>query len=133
MKHIVHLDDHELITKGIATLLKKIFPTCIFHAYTDADKAWEFIESFILKGNKIDLVITDFIHPGPNGYEFATNIRALEIKTAVQPIPIVLLTMIDKTDRLIIKGLKTKIFTSYQSLAGPEEEILQTFRNLVAA
>ena len=57
----------------------------------------------------------------------------MEIKKNVQPVPIMLLTLVDETEPLVKRGLKTKIFTTYQSLAASETELTETFKNLVAS
>ena len=131
-KNIIHLDDHSLITIGIGNLLKKIFPDSQCHGFTDTEKAWQFIKTSLLRNDNIELIITDFIHNGPNGYEFAKSIRELERKKNVQPIPIILLTMANATEPLVKRGLKTKIFNKYLCLNSSEKEIVQAFSHFAS-
>ena len=128
-KHIVHLDDHSLITIAIENLLNKFFPDCSCHGFSNTEKAWRFIKNLLLSDEKIGLIVTDFVYSGPNGYEFAKNIRELEMKKNFKSIPIILLTMIDETNPMVKRGLKDNIFNNCLSLASPEKVLIQTFRD----
>lgn len=116
---IVHLDDHEILAKGIKESVIKSRPDVEFDYtdFRDADSAFKYISTGIKKDEAPDLIITDFIHRGMNGYEFAKKIRDFEKKNKRQPIPILLLTMVEASRPIIKKGLKEKVFNTYISLA----------------
>lgn len=129
--HIIHVDDHSLITVGIGNLSGKIIQGCEFKAFGDGDIALDYIRNSMEKNEAIDLLITDFVHPGLDGYEFAKAIRRLEKKNKLQPLPILLLTMLSDTQPMIRKGLKQGIFNKYLPLIASESELTQGIRTII--
>jgi DNA-binding NarL/FixJ family response regulator len=76
--HLLVVDDHPLILKGLHKELEKnFFPLRISLANNGA-KAIE-----ILKNNSVDLLITDWEMPGTRGYEVAGFALANNVKTMV--------------------------------------------------
>lgn len=116
---IVHLDDHKLLVDGIKKYVIKSRPDIEFDYtdFRDSDSAFEYISACIKNGVAPDLIITDFIHIGVNGYEFAKMVRAFERKNKKAPLPILLLTLVNSSVTIIKRGLKEKKFNGYISLA----------------
>ncbi|MDH7462153.1 response regulator [Chitinophagaceae bacterium 26-R-25] len=108
---IIHLDDHSLFRKGVKISLLKKLPNIQIKEFSRNDGALEFIASSYKDNKKIDLIITDFNHPGPNGLIFAKEVRELEKKFNVKT-PIMLFTM-RWEDSSLIEATKAGIFDGY--------------------
>ncbi len=96
--HIVLLDDHQIFTDGLRTgMLDIYFPTARLSAFSNGDMADKFIRQEIRQSRKIDLLITDIIHPGIPGDILAELIRLYErsYRSAFR-IPIMVLSMVDR-------------------------------------
>jgi DNA-binding NarL/FixJ family response regulator len=90
--HIIHLDDHRLMRKGIEDCFTKEFPDAWFNGFENSQTALAYINGCFESGVKINLIITDYAHPGANGIEFAKLIRAMEAKLNIRT-PIMLISM----------------------------------------
>lgn len=78
-KTILHLDDHHLFRQGIRQLISKVIADVTFLSYHSPIVALNDIEERLNEGLPIDLIITDYNHIGITGYEFAGEVRKLEI------------------------------------------------------
>lgn len=118
---IVHLEDQELYSNSIQHIITTAFPGINYRSFKDVWLALQFIMTRIERGKTIDLIITDFNHPGINGYRFAKLVRELERGTNI---PIILLTMVNLENHLIQEGLKENYFTEYLHKSSSGEDIL---------
>ena len=124
-KRIIHLDDHRIIGEGIRTLIKAQVPDCYYLYFNKTGTAFRYLVNSIEAGNSPDLLITDFAHPGLNGYEFSKSIRQLEKLLNRKPMQILLLTIYSSKLPVISKGLKENVFTDYLSLNNSQERVVE--------
>jgi hypothetical protein len=76
--NIVHLDDHSLYAGGFKQGIKdRYFPESNWFHFTHPDQALRFIQDRFEAEETISLIITDMLHLGLNGYEFAKEVRAM--------------------------------------------------------
>jgi response regulator RpfG family c-di-GMP phosphodiesterase len=123
-KKIIHLEDHELFGNGLwqSCLNKLDFP--VYHLqFTDAASCIQYVNNSLLLEAPIDLIITDFNHPGLTGYEFALAIRRLCLEASVH-IPVLLLTMAGPDKEGIAKGLEEQIFDKYLCKSSTSEDLI---------
>lgn len=92
--NILHLDDHKIFFDGIGGVLKKAFPNLSLHHIENGNEALQYVADSLNDKKTIDLIITDIIHPGMDGIEFAKAVRELE-NHSNKKIPILFITMID--------------------------------------
>ena len=58
------------------------------------DEALAYIETSFQINNTVDIIITDYSHPGLNGYEFACAVKDLEIKYGrTYKLPVLMISM----------------------------------------
>jgi len=88
VKNIVILDDHELFRNAISTLLSENYTSIIINQFSEPESALEYILQCKKTNQAIDLIITDQVHQGIDGFEFATLCRSIENVS-----PILLLSM----------------------------------------
>lgn len=132
LKKIVHLDDHSIILKGIDKTIMNYNPQYHVTGYTNSDEAFATIVKGIIDDQQPDLFITDFSHPGLNGYEMCKAIRSFERGLNRKPMPIMLLTMHLEDMSLIQEGLKEGLFTKYLSLGSPAEALMSIVSEMLA-
>jgi len=94
LRNILHLDDHKIFFDGISGVLKKEFPNLSLHHIENGNEALQYVADCLNDKKTIDLIITDIIHPGIDGIEFAKAVRELE-NHSNNKIPILFITMID--------------------------------------
>lgn len=123
-KKIIHLDDHALFHMGLeqSCLNKLSFPVYQLQ-FTDSANCIQYVNNSISLGEPIDLIITDFNHPGLNGYEFAKAIRKF-CRDASVYIPILLLTMACLDKEEISKGMEEHVFDKYLPKSSTSEEVI---------
>jgi CheY-like chemotaxis protein len=109
MLNIVHLDDQPLLCKAVKKCLTQHAMYISYSSFHHSDQALQHIEKRLTSHNKIDVIITDFTHPGISGYFFAREVRKLEAFYSKRH-PILLLTMMKLTYPLIEKGLSERTF-----------------------
>ena len=80
LKYILHLDDHQLFLNGFQTAVTKICDNYRFIQFNHPDEALDYIETSFEIDNPVDIIITDYNHPGMKGYEFAVGVKVLELK-----------------------------------------------------
>ncbi len=124
---IVHLDDHSIFRNGVKLCLLKKLPNIVIEEFGTNEPALNFIDDCLTKNIIIDLIITDFKHPGPNGLEFAQEVRKLEIKYKMR-IPIMLITMYFETP-LLIQATKDGIFDIYFHKTVEPNDIIEFIKN----
>ena len=126
--NILHLDDHLLYSTGVTNCILKKFPNAMFKYIQNGDKALEYVSNCIDNNKTIDLIITDFNHPGLNGLEFAYAVRKIE-EISTKRIPILFITLVDN------KSLKIKIekipFSKYLCKIAYCTEINSAIENLI--
>ena len=90
----------------------------------------EYIQLCIDGGDKISLIITDYNHPGHNGFEFAKVVR--NITAGYDRIPVLMLTMVDYYDMPAHPpGINHKdLVTKYMGKASSAKEILEFIRSI---
>jgi response regulator RpfG family c-di-GMP phosphodiesterase len=119
---VIHLDDHILYSSAAQKLVKKDFYMLYYLCFHDTGKALQYVANTLDDKEPINLIITDFNHPGLNGYGFARQIRHMERYTGVRT-PILLLSMALDTHALIQQGLKEKVFDYYLPKSAEAVEI----------
>ena len=123
-KNIIRLDDHQIVLNGLTQWCQQEYPEITIKSYKNTEEVFLLIVKSIIKGEKIDLFITDFTHNSLNGYEICKAFRSLERALNRLEMPIMLLTLCGSKDRLIKDGLEEGVFIRYLSLdTGPEEVI----------
>jgi DNA-binding NarL/FixJ family response regulator len=127
----LHLDDHHLFTKGINQLLASRFDVNYF-SYQSPIVALKDIQKHLFNDIHVDLVITDYNHPGITAYEFAGEIRKLE-NNYFRKFPIILLTMMNKHHPEIEKGIHDQTFDTYFRKDVDPETFLRSIYNLLKA
>ena len=91
-KNIIHLDDHELYRTSISSLLTENNTSITINQFSEPDSAIEYFLQCKKQQQPIDLIITDQIHPGADGFTFASACRMIE-KQYGNASPILLLSM----------------------------------------
>ncbi len=119
---IVHLDDHNLFLQGVEMCLKKEFPNAVFQRFSTNDAALQFIRECYGANIRIDLIITDYNHPGPNGFVFGQEVRKLQGEMRVKT-PILLFTMCNNSS-LLTATANEDVFDGYLLKAASAEELL---------
>jgi DNA-binding NarL/FixJ family response regulator len=84
--------DHRIFREGLKLYLIKKLPNIVIEEFSYNKQSLLFIANCFRENKKIDLIITDFNHPGPNGLIFGRHVRELEKQHFIQ-IPIMLITM----------------------------------------
>ena len=94
LKYILHLDDHQLFLNGLQTAVTKISDNYRFIQFQHPDEALDYIETSFEIDNPVDIIITDYNHPGMKGYEFAVGVKVLELKYQRKyKIPVLMISM----------------------------------------
>ncbi len=91
--HILHLDDQKLFATGVEKIITVAFPLARITNIKNGYEALGFVVNSLSNSVIIDLIITDYNHPGLNGVEFCKNVRVIERSHG--KIPIIFLTMVD--------------------------------------
>lgn len=130
-KNIIRLDDHQIVLESFTQWCQKEYPEIMLRNYKNSDEVFLHIVSQLIKGEKIDLFITDFVHDGLNGYEMCLAIRAIERALNRPQMPILLLTLCSNNQSPIKEGLEEGIFTKYMSLTGTVEELVESMEELI--
>lgn len=111
---IIHLDDHSLFANGMKIGVKeRFFPNSDWKHFIHPDAALSFIEDKFGRNESINIIITDILHPGKNGYEFGKAIRDLEAEYNMFRIPIIVVSMCPAENHFVQSGLAEKLFDRY--------------------
>lgn len=124
---IVHLDDHRIFRKGVKLCLIKKLPNILIEEFPTNDEALNFIADCYKQNKNIDLIITDFNHPGPNGLIFGKEVRELEKRFSIKT-PIMLLTMCWEHPTLI-DATEKGIFDVYFPKSVEPDDIINFIKN----
>ena len=125
---IVHIDDHTLLAKGMQKLIKSVIPGCRFKYFQDGDIAFEYVSEAIKKNKKIDMVITDIVHPGVDEYTFSWNIRKMEKGRETEPLMILALSVLSKSLPKFQKAVKNKIFNDFVQVDSKAEVLISSIK-----
>lgn len=111
---IIHLDDHEVFARGMEIGVRnKYFPDSEWNHFSHPDKARAFIEDKFARNESINIIITDILHLGSNGYEFAQAIRTLESEYNMFRTPIIVVSMRPEDNSLVEIGISEKLYDKY--------------------
>jgi two-component system, NarL family, nitrate/nitrite response regulator NarL len=77
-KRIILIDDHLMVTNGLALLLQQLPAVEVVREFNSAITAIEFLQK-----NAIDIVITDYSMPEMDGLAFTKAIKTIQPATAV--------------------------------------------------
>lgn len=106
-KKIVYLDDQVLYPDAVMKLVDPKKERFLFVRFQHPDACLKYVFNSIESNSKIDLIITDFIHPGMNGYDFSLSVRSIESSYSYfKPIPIILLSFTDPSYELTEKDIQ---------------------------
>ena len=130
MKHIIHLEDHSLYTRGFHNAVLAKLGEIEYRHISHPDEALKYIKLKFENRSGLDIIITDFNHSGMNGYHFARQVRMLEIHYGRHQTPIVLVSMKGMEDGQIQTGLNEKVFTKYFNKSAESIELLEYFKTL---
>jgi DNA-binding NarL/FixJ family response regulator len=119
---IVHLDDHDLFSSGVEMLLQTHFPQVNYINFKSPEDCLEYIADAYKAGTTISLIVTDFNHPGLNGYEFAEQVRVIEKNQGFRT-PILLLSMVPGDHPKAKDGITDGVFDFYLPKSANAEEI----------
>ena len=127
--NILHLDDHILYAKGVTkNCTNKKFPNAITEYAQNGDKAFEYVINCLENKDPLDLIITDFAHPGLNGIDFANAVRIKEIDYS-KKIPILFLTLRDQ--KSLVQRIEEIPFVKFLSKTSPCEKINFAIESLI--
>ena len=97
---IVHLDDHCIYQWGLMKTIDPDGSKIEFFQFQHSDPALSFIDVAFSKNYRIDCIITDFNHPGMNGFDFSLSVRSIESSYSYhKEIPIILLSFTESVFR----------------------------------
>jgi DNA-binding NarL/FixJ family response regulator len=130
-KNIIRLDDHQIVHDGFANWCKHEKLEIKIKCFKDPDEVFLFIVSSLIKGDRIDLFITDFAHGGLNGYEMCKAIRAMERALKRHRMPILLSTFYSHTVSPIKEGIQEGVFSHYLSLQEGSEETMRVIEEMM--
>jgi CheY-like chemotaxis protein len=106
-KKIVYLDDHVLYPDAVMKHVDPKKDRFLFIRFQHPDQCLKYVYNSIESNSKIDVIITDFNHPGMNGFDFSLSVRALESSASYfKPIPIILLSFTDPYYELSEKDIQ---------------------------
>ena len=122
-KNIVHLDDHSSYTNGVFNTIDPKQNKYFFQAFKHPDEAFNYIITSLATDARIDLIIADINHPGKQGLDFASDVKALTESYGIK-IPFMILSMMvpapinhqNKKEFMLIKGELEKKHEKYPAL-----------------
>jgi len=120
-KRIIYFDTLFVLVEGVKKIMLKNFADVDISTFTKYQDFTQAVFSCLNKGEKIDLIITNYTYPDLNCYELTKTIREYEQHYNTHT-PILLFTMYEQIPE-ILQGLKEKVFDKYISL-NEEEGIL---------
>lgn len=105
-------------------ILEEHYPNTELYSFLNSDKALAYILGDLKKGNKIDLIVTDYKHIGSDGIEFTQKLRMIETKHRIK-IPVLLLTMREE-NKEIQDAVKRGLFDAYLTKSASTNQLLST-------
>ena len=127
---IVHFDDHSLFRTGLKNAIEKTRNDFKIYGIDEYYSALKYISDCFYKNIQIDLVITDFNHPGPNGYVFANEVKHIA-RMHDKDLPVILLTMSTIENPIIVQGLEENIFNTHLTKVSDSPEIIEAIDSAV--
>lgn len=95
-KNIVYLDDHVLFQQAVIDAVDPALERFHFVLFQQADDCLAYLQQSMETDNRIDVIITDFNHPGKNGLDFSLAVRKMEASLSCKhSVPIIFLSMVD--------------------------------------
>lgn len=125
---ILYLDDHLLFSNPISKFILERYSESKIHVVQNGNQALEYVMESIRNNTHLDLIITDFTHPGLNGVEFSISVREQEFNN-VSTIPILFITM--NGDESLIKQIEEIPSAKYLPKSSSREEILLAIDNFI--
>ena len=126
---IIHLDDHKLVTDSIRHFISSSLKDVYYLSFNDTNQAFRYLVNSVERDETIDMFITDYAHPGLDGYQFARAIRQLEQLMDRNPMKILLLTMYSDTLPIIKRGLGEEVFNWYLSLNSNPGALIESVKS----
>lgn len=125
---IMHLDDHDIVIKGVSNCILKKFPNANTKHIHNGDVALKYVSNCLRNNIRLDLIITDIRHPGLDGIPFAKAVRSEE-RSYSREIPILFIDIYsDETwIRKVEEVTNAKMIQSHGSC----EEINITIKSLI--
>lgn len=110
--HIIHVDDHKLFRAGLKHCLLPNFPDMVLNTFSNNESALHYINICLRINYTIDLIITDYNHPGDNGLILAKQIKTLGEDYHIK-LPVMFFTMRDDDElqKATVTGLADVYFT----------------------
>jgi two-component system, chemotaxis family, chemotaxis protein CheY len=122
LKNVILADDMKYMLDQASRILKSMgFISTNIHFAEDGIEAMKIAQNFKNKGQKIDIIISDWNMPGKNGLQFLDDIRNDDI---LKMTPFVLVTTESESDH-VIAALKLKV-NSYIIKPYTEEKFKDT-------
>ena len=95
LKYILHLDDHVMFQNGMQRAITDITDDYRIIHFQHPDEALDYIETSFEIDNPVDIIITDYNHPGMDGYVFAVAVKTLELKYQREyKIPVLMISLV---------------------------------------
>ena len=126
---VIHLDDHFLFSEGFKRCMKLHSISLFYLHFTFPADALRYITNCSDCDEKIDLVVTDFNHPGIDGYHFAREVRDIQ-KNSLRS-QVLMLTMAGPEKELIARGIGERCFDHYFQKSAESAEIAEYVRRVV--
>lgn len=128
---VIFIDDHILFRNGVIDqILRPLFISSDIIEIENGDNACDFIENEIKNKNKIDLIITDILHPGLTGNELVKHIRFYERQYNNKlRIPIIVLSMVPQTSYPEL--MADEIIDAYLSKGDKAEDIIMCLEGIL--
>jgi DNA-binding NarL/FixJ family response regulator len=128
-RNIIHLDDHSIFHKGVSKCIISQEPDWSVTHFLTSETTLEYLANCLSTNETIDLVITDLNHAVLNGYEFAKELRMLEMNYNKR-IPVLLISMVANYD-LAQKGLAEQLFDDCLPKNASWEEIMKSIKQIL--
>lgn len=112
-KHITIIllcDDHVLAAELERNLKEKYLHDLTLLHFSHPDDAVRVLQNKFAGNEAVNLIITDIDFNEMDGYEFAINVRELEIENNNFPVPVIAISSRENNDELLNIGLEEKLF-----------------------
>ncbi len=128
-KRIIHFDTSINLVEGVKKIILKNFADVDVSTFTKHQDFTQAVFNCLDKGEKIDLIITNYMFGGHNCYELTKSIRDYELKYNKHT-PILLFTLYQRNTEILL-GLKEKIFDKYISLTEEEGILIDYIKSVL--
>jgi hypothetical protein len=127
-KIIVHHDDHQLFSDGFKKIIEKNFSEVQYKYFDTVWKALDYIIKCSENSIPISLVVSDFNHPGINGYRFARMVKDILGKHT----PVMILSMTSIDNRFVKRGLEENVIDFYLEKSSQIDTIVAKLNSIMA-